>query len=131
MWTTRESTTRSVRSEGGTAEPAGPVDAAAGPSGSVIVGREGGSGCGGDAFRDERGARFGVEQVQLRERQVELEDVARLDVVLRPDDADDVLLGRRDVEQLLVAQVLDDVRAPAERARRLGDVRELEMLGAE
>src|SRR5262245_40295262 len=61
------------------------------------------------ALRGEARARLGIEEMQLREREQELEDVVRLDPVVRVDDRDDVLAGRGDVEELLVAEVLDDV----------------------
>ena len=53
----------------------------------------------------------------LSRRQDQVDDVARLDAVLRVDDRDDVLVRGVDVEELLVAEVLDDVGAGPE-ARR-------------
>ena len=47
--------------------------------------------------------------MQLLERHLEVDDVARADAMVRVDDGDDVLVGRADVEQLLVAEVFDDV----------------------
>src|SRR5262245_12496204 len=135
LWMTRESTRRSASGSSRASvapDPSGPVAAAPGPSGSVIVTRRGAaSGGGRDALGDERGARLRVEQVQLRRRQVQREDVVRLDPVLRVDDRDDVLLGRRDVEQLLVPEVLDDIGAALELADLGVVLLELQMLGPE
>ena len=59
------------------------------------------------------------------------DDVARPDAVLRIDDRDDVLVGRVDVQELLVAEVLDDVRAGAERAGAGAGLADVEVLGPE
>ena len=69
--------------------------------------------------RGEGQAALAVEQVELLEREDEVDDVAGSDAVRRVDDGDDVLVGRVDVEQLLVAEVLDDVRPGLERAHAL------------
>src|SRR5438045_4116254 len=65
---------------------------------------------GGDALAmlDQRRARLRVEQVQLVEREVQRDDVARRDPVLGIDDPDDVLAADADVQQLVVAEVFDD-----------------------
>ena len=60
--------------------------------------------------RRTESSRLGVEQVHLVERDVERDDVARADAPLGGDDRDEVLARHLDVEQLLVAEVLDDVR---------------------
>ena len=69
----------------------------------------------GHGVRRERQAGLTVEQVQLVERQDEIDDVARPHPVLGPDDGDHVLVRGVDVEQLLVAEVLDDVGPGPER----------------
>ena len=73
-----------------------------------------------------------VEEVELLERELEVEHVARLHAVLRAHDRDDVALVALDghVEQLLVAEELDDVGLGPDR-RRVRDVAELEVLRPE
>ena len=82
-------------------------------------------------IRRERQAGLAVEQVQLVERQDEVDDVARSNAVLRLDDRDDVLVGRVDVQQLLVAEVLDDVGPCPERPDTRSALADVEVLGPE
>src|SRR3954453_3935531 len=93
----------------------------------VAAGPSGGDG----HVRREGQARLAIEEVELVERQDEVDDVARANPVLRPDDADDVLVGRRDVKQLLVAEVLDDVGGARERSPVRAGLANVEMLWAE
>src|SRR3954467_5291049 len=93
----------------------------------VAAGPSGGDG----HVRREGQARLAVEEVELVEWQDEVDDVAGADPVLRPDDPDDVLGARRDVEQLLVAEVLDHVDTGLERSSVGAGVADVEMLGAE
>ena len=72
-----------------------------------------------------------VEQVQLAQRQRQLDDVAGPDAMLRVDDRHDVLVRRADVEELLVAEILDDVGASLERGAVAADLTDLEMLRPE
>ena len=53
------------------------------------------------------------------------------DAMVRVDDGHDVLAGRVDVQELLVAEVLDDVRAGPERADVLAGLADLEVLRTE
>src|SRR6266545_2836168 len=88
---------------------------------------------GGDRLRlgSQGQARLGVEQVDLVERDPEVEVVARLDREAGVDDRDDILLGCRDVEQLLGAQVLDDVRHAGQRGHVGLGLSELDVVGSE
>src|SRR3954451_2342574 len=93
----------------------------------VAAGPSGGDG----HVRREGQARLAVEEVELVERQDEVDDVPRVTPMLRPADADDVLVGRRDVKQLLVAEVLDDVGTGLKRSRVRAGLADVEMLRAE
>ena len=86
---------------------------------------------GGGAVGRQRLAGLAVEEVQLGERQRQLDDVAGPDAMLRSDDRHDVLVRGVDVEELLVAEVLDDVGAGLERRALAADLADLEVLGTE
>src|SRR4051812_23417468 len=82
--------------------------------------------------RSERQAGLAVEQVKLVERQAQVDDIAGPDAMLRTDDGHDILVGGRDVEELLVAEVLDDVGSSLERPAAVGAaVADIEMLRPE
>src|SRR6187399_1800155 len=66
----------------------------------------------------EREPGLGVEQVDLVQRHLEVEDVTRLDPVGAVDDRDDIVAPGAHVDELLVAEVLDDVSLALERACR-------------
>src|SRR4051794_23341548 len=80
----------------------------------------------------DRVAALLVEQVQLVERDLEVEHVAGLDPVLRAHHGNDVgiMALDRDVEQLLVAEELHDVGLGANR-RRVRQVAQLHVLRPE
>src|SRR5688572_21380659 len=60
--------------------------------------------------------------MDLLQRDVQIEDVTRTHAVRRVDDGHQVVLTHADVEQLLVAQELDDVACRAQRRARPGAV---------
>src|SRR5450756_1720884 len=78
---------------------------------------------GGHLAPEQRGLARRVEEVDLVERDVECDDIARVHVPLRGDDRDDVHAGDDGVEELLVAEVLHDVRLRlGRRLRSVGGV---------
>ena len=76
-------------------------------------------------------ARLAVEQLELAQRQDEVDDVTRLDAMRRVDDRDDVLARRADMELLLVAEELDDVGARPERTAAAAALADVEVLRPE
>ena len=78
-----------------------------------------------------REARLAVEHVQLVDRQLERHDVAGADAVRGVDDRDDLGALDRHVEQLLVAEVLDDVGRALDGRHQPRHLAELEVLRTE
>src|SRR5262245_4221007 len=76
-------------------------------------------------------AGLAVEQVELVHGQLERHDVAGADAMLGVDDRDDLRALDRHVEQLLVAEVLDDVGRALDGGRGAGHLAQLEVLGPE
>jgi hypothetical protein len=70
------------------------------------------------AFLVERERGLGIEEVDLLQRDLQREVVTGLEAVLAADEGDDVVPTDAEVDELLVAEVLDDVSGAAERARR-------------
>src|SRR5512144_1340801 len=114
-------------SAGETSKAARSCPAAFGTSGwdrSATSGRDG-------HLVDEGGVRLRVEDVELLGLRREHELVSGLDPVVRGDERDEVEPARVGVDELLGAEVLDDVRLALDHAGRRAVGGQLEMLRAD
>ena len=77
---------------------------------------------------DETG--LGIEQVDLVQGDLERQGITGPDTMLAADERDDVVSADAQVDELLVAEVLDHIGVAAQRTARAGRD-DIEMLGAD
>src|SRR5664279_1515540 len=84
---------------------------------------------GADRSKRESEVGIGVEELDLLKRNAKLEHVARANAVGRVDDRDDVALAGAGMDQLFVAEVLDDFGLGVYDCRGAADWSENQVLG--